>query len=168
MTSLIIELSSDVLTYLTICQIKPLAFSPKFIRGQGAGKPSQSQAPCPWDLLFYKLIDMLRCGIIIFIYNDKGKMPVSTIAQMPGVQSKMTTNSSENTHVNRILNLKEREILTLIASGHNSREISEKLCINLDTVNTHINDIYSKINVTNRLQATLWAATYSKINWMPE
>jgi len=80
---------------------------------------------------------------------------------MQGVQSKMATNSSENTRLDKILNLKERETLALIASGYSNREISEKLCISLDTVKTNINDIYNKINVTNRLQATLWAAKYS-------
>jgi len=154
-------LSIDGLTYLTTCQIKPLAFSPKFIYGRGEGESfSLPQAPCPWDFLFHKPIDMPRCGII-YVYNAKGKVPVSTIARLQGVQRKMATNSSENTNVNKILNLKEREILTLIASGYNRREISEKLYMSLDTVNIHINDIYLKINVTDRLQAMLWAATYS-------
>ena len=57
-----------------------------------------------------------------------------------------------------LLTFREKEILLMIACGHNSRFISDDLCISSHTVKTHIYNIYSKINVNNRLQAALWAA----------
>ena len=76
------------------------------------------------------------------------------------LESKNSVNSSENAYAKDLLTLREREVLALIASGYNSREVSEKLFISSHTVKTHIYNIYSKINVTNRLQATLWSAKY--------
>ena len=63
-------------------------------------------------------------------------------------------NSSENAYAKDLLTFREREVLALIALGYNSRVVSEKLFISSHTVKTHIYNIYSKINVTNRLQAT--------------
>lgn len=49
---------------------------------------------------------------------------------------------------------REQEIWQLIADGLTNREIAQKLHISLDTVKRCTSDLYSKIGVTNRAQAT--------------
>jgi DNA-binding CsgD family transcriptional regulator len=56
------------------------------------------------------------------------------------------------------LTAREIEILSLLAIGATNEEISEKLFISINTVKTHIYNLFHKINVPNRLQAALWAA----------
>jgi LuxR family transcriptional regulator of csgAB operon len=60
--------------------------------------------------------------------------------------------------VKKILTQREIEILSLVAVGAKNEEIAERLFISPNTVKTHIYNIFKKINVTNRLQAALWAA----------
>lgn len=59
---------------------------------------------------------------------------------------------------NAFLTSRETEILMLLASGVSNNQIAAGLGISPHTVKTHIYNIYSKINVPNRLQAALWAA----------
>ena len=58
----------------------------------------------------------------------------------------------------KILTQREIEILSLVAVGCKNDEIADKLCLSPHTIKTHLYNLYKKINVTNRLQATLWAA----------
>jgi len=72
-------------------------------------------------------------------------------------EPKPFVNSMEPTSAKESLTSREREVLALIASGHTSKDISAKLGVSSHTVKNHIYSIYNKLNVTNRLQATLWA-----------
>ncbi len=58
------------------------------------------------------------------------------------------------------LSPRESEILLLLASGLTNDEIAEELHISSHTVKNHISKIYQKIEVTNRLQAAMWAKKY--------
>jgi DNA-binding NarL/FixJ family response regulator len=58
------------------------------------------------------------------------------------------------------LTKRELEIFSLIGNGHKNREISSKLCISELTVKTHIHNIFSKLEIENRLQAVLYAKKY--------
>jgi len=58
----------------------------------------------------------------------------------------------------KILTAREIEIISLLAIGCKNDDIAGKLCISSHTIKTHLYNIYKKINVSNRLQATLWAA----------
>lgn len=58
----------------------------------------------------------------------------------------------------RILTPREVEILSMAAAGASNEQIANELFISANTVRTHIYNMFKKINVPNRLQASLWAA----------
>ena len=49
---------------------------------------------------------------------------------------------------------REREVLTLIASGATNREIAERLYLSPHTVKEHASALYRKLGVKNRAEAT--------------
>ena len=55
------------------------------------------------------------------------------------------------------LTTREKEILTLVSKGATNSQIAEKLFVREVTVKTHLNSIYRKLKVENRVQAVLLA-----------
>ena len=55
------------------------------------------------------------------------------------------------------LTRREREILTLVAEGHSNRELARMLWVTEQTVKFHLSNIYRKLDVANRTEASRWA-----------
>lgn len=69
-------------------------------------------------------------------------------------QNILSTNSSTSApSIDELLTQKEKEILQLISQGKSNKEIASQLFVELSTVKTHINKIYSKMGVSNRKEA---------------
>ena len=51
------------------------------------------------------------------------------------------------------LTAREREVLAELAMGRTNREIADRLCIGVETVKSHLNNIYAKFSVSRRSQA---------------
>ena len=81
---------------------------------------------------------------------------------------KITSRILMDTHYRRssiaaaeaMLTAREKEILIAIASGASNGDIAAECFISPNTVKTHLYNIYKKIGVKNRLEATLWVARY--------
>jgi DNA-binding CsgD family transcriptional regulator len=62
--------------------------------------------------------------------------------------------ADERVHLQRLgLSPRESEIVHLLATGAANTELAERLFISPGTVKKHLDNIYRKLGVTNRLQA---------------
>jgi DNA-binding NarL/FixJ family response regulator len=55
------------------------------------------------------------------------------------------------------LTRRELEILQLVAEGHSNAELARMLWVTEQTVKFHLSNIYRKLNVSNRTEASRWA-----------
>ena len=62
------------------------------------------------------------------------------------------------------LSRREVEVLRLVAEGLTTREIADRLYISPKTADHHIQHIYTKIGVSNRASATLWAFQHDVVD----
>jgi DNA-binding CsgD family transcriptional regulator len=62
------------------------------------------------------------------------------------------------------LSRRELEVLRLLAGGRTSAEIATELFVSTRTAEHHIQNIYTKIGVSNRATATRWAVTHHVVS----
>jgi DNA-binding NarL/FixJ family response regulator len=62
------------------------------------------------------------------------------------------------------LSHREQEVLALLAEGLTQKEIAHQLAISSKTVGTHIEHIFSKLGVRNRLQAVAYAHRHELVS----
>jgi DNA-binding NarL/FixJ family response regulator len=54
----------------------------------------------------------------------------------------------------------EKEVLTLLAQGLTNKDIAQSLFLSVRTIETHLRNIYGKLNVSSRTEAVLWAVQH--------
>ncbi|MCU1344148.1 MAG: DNA-binding response regulator [Acidimicrobiia bacterium] len=59
---------------------------------------------------------------------------------------------------------REREVLTLIAKGQTNSEIAQALYVGEGTVKTHINHLFSKLNLRDRAAAVIFAYRHNLVD----
>jgi DNA-binding NarL/FixJ family response regulator len=62
------------------------------------------------------------------------------------------------------LTRRELEILRLVAHGHANSELAKKLWITEQTVKFHLSNIYRKLDVANRTEASRWAQVHGLLD----
>jgi len=62
------------------------------------------------------------------------------------------------------LTRREREILAFVAEGRTNREVAKLLWVTEQTVKFHLANVYRKLGVANRTQASRWAHSHGLVN----
>ncbi len=77
-----------------------------------------------------------------------------SVAEVPAVKRKAST-----------LTNRERQILQHLATGKSNKEIADLFYVSTETVKSHVKNIYKKLNIKNRVEATQMAAS---LNILPD
>jgi DNA-binding NarL/FixJ family response regulator len=81
----------------------------------------------------------------------QGGSPISSQIARKVIESFQLKEKS-NEHF-QLLSRREQEILEQLAHGYRYKEIADKLFISLETVRTHVRNIYEKLHVNSRIEA---------------
>jgi len=79
------------------------------------------------------------------------------IASGPVVELSAQPRSEMAETAARELTRRELEILQLVAEGHSNSQLARMLWVTEQTVKFHLSNIYRKLNVANRTEASRWA-----------
>src|SRR5690606_11614801 len=93
-------------------------------------------------------------------------IPVDNMKHIPNKAERLLAEKNFfHTNLSRFLSLgkREREVLKLVATGNNSPEIAHKLCISVQTVNTHRKAIKHKLDISSGYDFTLYAYAFDLI-----
>ena len=101
-------------------------------------------------------LDILKRGISAILDGELWFSRDTLSATLSSLVEKNNIQISQNTNIMN-LTKREKEILKIIALGKSNDQIAIELCISNLTVKTHVSNIYSKLNVPNRIQAIFWA-----------
>ena len=63
-----------------------------------------------------------------------------------------------------VLTKREREILRLVAEGHSNSQLARMLWVTEQTVKFHLSNIYRKLGVANRTEASRWAQIHGLLS----
>jgi DNA-binding NarL/FixJ family response regulator len=82
-----------------------------------------------------------------------------------GGASTSETTSPEDSAVS--LTKREIEILRLAAEGHSNSQLARMLWVTEQTVKFHLSNIYRKLDVSNRTEASRWAQRHGMLSHQP-
>jgi two-component system, NarL family, response regulator LiaR len=108
------------------------------------------------------LLEAMNAGATAYYYKA-GNLNKLQETILEAHKVKTTTGSEKNTRIRlkksvqsaNDLSERELEILDFLAHGYRYKEIAEKLFLSIETVRTHIKNIYAKLHVNSRTNALL-------------
>jgi LuxR family maltose regulon positive regulatory protein len=102
-----------------------------------------------------KMADLLREILEESVMVDYVRTLLQVADRQPQVSSPPSAQPTTHTPqpLTEPLSDRELQILRLIETGITNREIAARLYIAISTVKTHINNLYGKLGVSNRVQA---------------
>jgi DNA-binding NarL/FixJ family response regulator len=91
---------------------------------------------------------------------------------LPGVVPAPSTNgngavAADSHPAVEMLTKREREILQLVAEGHSNSQLARMLWVTEQTVKFHLSNIYRKLDVANRTEASRWAQLHGLLEQQP-
>jgi DNA-binding NarL/FixJ family response regulator len=112
-----------------------------------------------------KVFESLRAGATGYILKNyppekiteavrdlyRGGSPMSAIIARKVISSFNPETGKESEY--HKLSKREKELLTLLSKGYRYKEIADQLFISIETVRTHIRNIYEKLHVQSRTEA---------------
>lgn len=112
-----------------------------------------------------KIIQALECGAVGYILKDSSVAQIQNAllevkhggAPMSPYIAKRVISTFRPKQKTNFLNLSEREteVLHLLSEGLQYKEIGERLFISYETVKKHLKNIYQKLHVQNKVEATI-------------
>ena len=115
----------------------------------------------------------LRAGVSAYIFKTAHPRDVSAAIRHAFQQSVYVTEHAAAPQNSPIdpraaalsagLTQRESEILALIAEGHSNAKAAQLLHVTEQTVKFHLSNIYRKLSVRNRTEASAWAHTHGLV-----
>ena len=66
--------------------------------------------------------------------------------------------TAAKTNISTLTN-REQQVLQHVATGKSNKEIADVFCVSTETIKSHLKNIYKKLNLKNRVEATQMATT---------
>lgn len=148
----VIELIRQIKAERDSITVIVLTLSPEHPRLEAAFKAGASAAvskatnPAALATLLRETLD----GRVLHVYKPTGLADGPSGGRAAGAES--------------LLSQREREVLRLVAAGSTNSEIARKLWITEQTVKFHLSNVYRKLKVSNRTEASRYAHVNGLLN----
>jgi len=100
----------------------------------------------------------------IALADDLGAEPIATQARSLARRARLVEEPAEAAENGWGLTSREVEVLRLLARGLSTKQIGAELVITPKTADSHIQHVYSKIGVSTRAAATIFAMRHDLVD----
>lgn len=112
-----------------------------------------------------KILDALEAGASGYLLKHAGpdellnsiRAAAAGDAPLDPKAARALLDSRRNPSAEKTLSAREQEVLRLVTQGLANKQIARRLAISERTVKAHLTNVFSRIGVTDRTQAALWA-----------